>query len=203
MNFENERERNKWKAQPKQWDLLLKAVDQQCCGHIWKFRLMKIRKKSQMESRNIPKIITISSYFSAVLMLYPHNTDAIPHMYWCYPSTILNSLHSTDIIPHSTEQPPQYRCYPSTVLMLSLHMYLCYPPQYCSYPSTVLNSLRSTDSIPPQYWCYPLSTDAFPHSTEQPLQYWWYPLHVLMLSPTALNSLRSTGPTLYGVVMTF
>ena len=49
LNFENERERNKWKAQPKQWYLLLghpylllKAVDHQRCGHM--FQLMKIRK---------------------------------------------------------------------------------------------------------------------------------------------------------------
>ena len=107
-------------------------------------------------------------------MLSPHSTDAIPHMYWCYPSTVLNSLHSTDAIP------PQHWT-ASTVLMLSLHstdvipyMYWCYPPQYCSYPFAVLNSLRSTDAIPLKYWCY---------------------------SPTVLNSLRSTEPMLYGVKM--
>ena len=172
MNFENERERNKWKAQPKQWDLLLghphlslKAVDQQCCGRIWKFRLMKIRKKSQMESRNISKIITISSYFFAVLMLYPTilmlfltRTDAIPPQYWIVftvlmlSPTVLSSLHSTDAIPL------QYWCYPST----------------CTYAIP-----HSTAAIPPQYWTAsavlmlsPTCTDAIPNSTEQPPQYW-------------------------------
>ena len=189
-------------------------------------------------------------------MLSPHSIDAIPpqywiasavltlspHMYWCYPSTVLNSLHNTDATLHSTEQPPQYWTAPTVLNSLHStdatlhstdaipHMYWCYPPQYCSYPpqywiaSTVLTLsshmycsyppqywtastvlmlfLCSTDAIPPQYWCYPpavlmlfpRSTDAIPHSTEQPPQYWCYPPHVL-------NSLRSTEPTLYGVMI--
>ena len=48
------------------------------------------------------KIVTISSYFSGVLMLSP---------------TVLNSLHSTDAIP------PPYWCYPPHVLMLSPYPY--------------------------------------------------------------------------------
>ena len=114
--------------------------------------------------------------------------------------TLQNSLHSTDAIPHSTEQPPQYWRYASTVLILSPHvlmlsptvlmislhstdviphMFWCYPPQYCSYPSAILNSLHSTDAIPHMYCSYPSmvlnsfhSPDAIPHSTEQLPQYW-------------------------------
>ena len=153
-------ERNKWIAQPKQWDLLLahlylllKAVEQRC-GHMQRFRLMKIRKKSWIESRNISKIITILSYFSTVLMLSPtvlmlslHSTE-YPPQYWCYPphllmhpSTVLNNLNSTDAILHSTEQPPQYWCFPSK--------YWCYPPH------VLMLSPCSTAAIPLQYWVAP------------------------------------------------
>ena len=47
-------------------------------------------------------------YLSAVLMLSPHSTDAIPRsteqplQYWCYPPHVLM------LSPCSTEQPPQY-----------------------------------------------------------------------------------------------
>ena len=93
-----------------------------------------------------------------------HSTEASPTctavilpQYWRNPSTVLNTLHSTDviptalmlsptctdIIPHCTEQPPQYWSYPpllmlsplywatSTVLMLS--------PRCTEQTSTVLN----------------------------------------------------------------
>ena len=63
------------------------------------------------------------SYPPHVLMLSHTCTAAIPLQYWCYSSTVLmlsptvlNSLHSTDVIlphvlmlsPHNTEQPLQY-----------------------------------------------------------------------------------------------
>ena len=134
--------------------------------------------------------------------------------YWCYPPHVLMlSLHSTESL-HSTD--------PDPTVLNSLLSTDPIPLQYCSYPSSVLNGLYSIDVLPPhvlqlslrsteqppQYWSYffhctdaiPHSTDAIPHSTEQPLQYWCYPPHVLMPTPTVLNSLRSTEPTLYGVI---
>ena len=134
-------------------------------------------------------------------MLSPTCTDAIPPQYLIASTVlmlslaVLNSLHSADAIP------PQYWCYPPHVLMLS--------------PAVLQLSLHSTDTtptctaaIPPQCWCYsstvlmlfPSSTELLPHSTEQLLQYWCCPPHVLMVSPTVLDSLRSTEPTLYGVI---
>ena len=87
-------------------------------------------------------------------------------------------------LPHCTEYPPQYWCYPPTVLILSPRMYWCYPPN-------VLNTLHSTEAIPPLYWCYPPLYWCYPptvlmlspHCTEQPPQYWRYPPTVLKLSP--------------------
>ena len=125
-----------------------------------------------------------------------------PCMYWCYPSAVLNSIHSPDaavfmlslmLSPTCTDAITlQYCSYPSTVLN-SLQTTDAIPHMYCSYPSAVLNSFRSTDAIPSQDWCYPP-------------QYWYYSSTVLMLSPhwcyapTVLNSLRSTEPTLYGII---
>ena len=92
-----------------------------------------------------------------------HSTDAIRPQYWCYLPTCTDAIS------------PQYCSYPSSVLN-SLHSTVLSPHMYCSYPSAVLNSPRSTDDIPPQYWCYPPAVlMLFPHSTEQPPQYWCYP----------------------------
>ena len=142
---------------------------------------------------------------SAVLMLSPHSipkcTDAIPPQYWIASTVLMLFLHSTYAIPTCTDAIPlQYYSYSSAVLN-SLHSTDAIPHMYCSYPFTVLNSLRSTDDIPLQCWCYP------------PAVLMLFPA-VLMLSPTCtdtippqywtasavLNSLRSTGPTLYGVI---
>ena len=127
-------------------------------------------------------------------------------------STVLNTLHSTDVIPHCTNVIP--------------HTYWCYPPMYW-IPSTVLKvsptilklSPTCTAVIPPQYWIpstvlmlsptvlmlSPTCTDVIPHCTEQPPKYWSYPpLYwatstvlklsptVLMLSPNVLNNLQCT-----------
>ena len=115
-------------------------------------------------------------------------------MYWCYPSTVLNSLHSTDAIP------PQYLCYPPHVLMLSLSSTAAIPLQYWIASTVLTLSPTCTAAIPSQYWkasavlmiflrsadaisrsayVIPRSTDAIPH------MYWYYP-------PTVLNSFRST-----------
>ena len=59
----------------------------------------------------------------AVLMLFP---------------TVLNSLHSTDAILH------MYWCYPLHLLMLSPTFTDAIPPQYWT-ASAVLNSIRSTE----------------------------------------------------------
>ena len=89
-----------------------------------------------------------------VLPLPPHMYCYLPPppQYWRYPSTILNTLHSTDVIPYSTDVIPRH------VLMLSPH---CTepPPQYWSYPSTVLK-------------LSPHNTEASPRCTEQPPMYW-------------------------------
>ena len=125
---------------------------------------------------------------STVLMLSLHSTDVIPTvlmlspcMYWCYPPTVLNNLHSFEGIP------PQFWRYPSTVLKLSLHSTEAIPHMYCCYPPTVLKvSLHSTEYppqywwYPPQYWCYPPAcTDVIP-----PL--YWTTSTILKLSPTVL-----------------
>ena len=47
--------------------------------------------------------------------------DSRSGMYWCYPPTVLNNLHSIEAIP----------------------------PQYWSYPPTVLSNLHSTEAIAP------------------------------------------------------
>ena len=111
---------------------------------------------------------------SAVLMLSLRSTDVIPPQYWCYASAVLMlSLCSTDAIP------PQHWT-ASAVLML--------PPQYwCYSPAVLMLSPRSTDASP-------RSTDAIPRSTDAiPPQYW--------IASTVLNSLRSTEPMLYGVLL--
>ena len=134
-----------------------------------------------------------------------------PHLYWCYPPqvlmlspNVLNTLHSTEAIPHCADiilplywttstvlkVSPQYWSYPPTctavipptVLKVSLHS-TEHPSQYWCYPPTVLML------SPRMYWCYPPtvlnnlhsteaiphSTEAIPHCTEQPPQYWSYP----------------------------
>ena len=62
-----------------------------------------------------------------------------------FPSTVLNTLHGTHDIPHSTQDiPPWYSRYPRTVLKISLHSTQDihhsteHPPQYSRYPSKVL-----------------------------------------------------------------
>ena len=65
-----------------------------------------------------------------VLMLSPTCTDAIPLQYCSYPSAVLSSASIVLMLsPHSTEQPPQY---------------WCYPPQYWTASSVLM--------LPPQYW---------------------------------------------------
>ena len=153
------------------------------------------------------------------LKFFRHCTE-YPPQYWCYPPhvpmlspNVLNTLHSTEAIPHCTDVIPPLYWTTSTVLKLSLtvlklspHMYCCYPPQHWRYPSTVLDTLHSTDVIPHStdvipcmYWCYP--------------QLYWTTSTVLKLSPhstdvirpmhwttsNVLNNLHSTEPTLYGV----
>ena len=103
-------------------------------------------------------------------------------------------------LPHCTEYPPQYWCYPPTVLMLSPACTDVMPPMYW-IPSTVLkvsptvlmlsptvlNNLHSTEGIPPQYWSYsPACTSVIPQSTEGIPPQYWIPSTVLMLSPTVL-----------------
>ena len=102
------------------------------------------------------------------------------------PPTVLNTLHSTDVIPHCTDVIPcMYWCYPpmywipSTVLKLSPSLYWCYPPLYWR-TSTVLKvsptvlklSPTCTAVIPSMYWT----------------------------TSNVLNNLDSTEPTLYGVI---
>ena len=101
---------------------------------------------------------------STVLMLSPnvlntlHSTEAIP-LYWCYPHTVLNNLHSTEATPH------MYCCYPPTVLKVSLHsteyppQYWCYPPQYWCYPPHVLILSPRCTEQPPMYWTNLHSTE--------------------------------------------
>ena len=127
------------------------------CTHIFYWKLLTNSAVDVYESFDWRKFVKslrfqISSYFSALLMLSPNSTDAIPPQYWIAstvlmlshtilmlsPHVLMLSLHSTDAIPHSTEQPPQYWSYPSTVLMLSPHVLMLSP--------TVLQlSLHSTE----------------------------------------------------------
>ena len=129
-----------------------------------------------------------------VLLLSPHSTEGIPPQYWRYPSTVLNSLHSTDVntlhstdvIAHSTDVIPPH------VLMLSPRMYWCYPPLYWTTSTVLKLSPHCTEQPsphcteqPPQHWSYPSTVlKLSPHSTEAILpQYWSYPPTALMLSP--------------------
>ena len=92
--------------------------------------------------------------------------------------TVLNTLHSADVIPHCTDVIPPLYWTTSTVLKVCPHsteaIPTCtavIPPQYWRYPSKVLNTLHSTDVIPPMSWT----------------------------TSNVLNNLHSTEPTLYGV----
>ena len=67
---------------------------------------------------------------STVLMLSPTVLMLSSLMYWCYPPTVLNNLHSTEVIPHSAEAIPH-----STDVI---------PPMYWT-TSNVLNNLHSTE----------------------------------------------------------
>ena len=113
------------------------------------------------------------------------------HMYWCYPSTVLNSLHSTNAIP------PQYLCYPPHVLMLSLSSTAAIPLQYWIASTVLTLSPTCTAAIPSQYWTasavlliFLRSADAIPPQClcYSP-QYWCYPPHVLILSPHSTEQL--------------
>ena len=137
---------------------------------------------------------------STVLKVSPIVLKLFPHMYCCYPPTLLKlSLHSTEGIP--------------TVLKLFPHMYCCYPPHYWNYPSTVLNTAAVLMLSPTVLMLsshvlmlFPTvlnnfhSTEAIPHCNEScppivmravPPQYWCYPSDVL-------NNLQCTEqPPLY------
>ena len=103
----------------------------------------------------------------------PDSTEAIPHMYCSYP-------------PHSTEGiPPQCWCYLPTVLILS--------PTCTNVIPTALNNLHSTEAIPH-------STEAITHSTDVTPMYWttstWalnqrYMGWVSLNSPLAFSQLAS------------
>ena len=162
-----------------------------------------------MLSPNVLNTLHSTEAIPHCIDVIPHSTEGIPHMYCCYPPTALKvSLHSTESIPTVLKQ--HWR-YPSTVLN-TLHntdvitTVLMLSPASTTLSLTVLNNLHSTESIPTvlklssncteqpqQYWSYPHSTEANPHSTEA------IPT-VLMLSPDVLNNLRSTEPMLYGVI---
>ena len=153
---------------------------------------------------------------------YPPQYWSYPPLYWCYPPTVLNNLHSTEGIPHSTEAipphvlllsphstegiPPQYWI-PSTVLMLSPTVLMLSPHVLMLSPHCTEPPLQYW-SYPPQYWSYPPtvlnnlhSTEAIPHSTEAiphstdviPPMYW--------TTSNVLNNLHSTEPTLCGVIL--
>ena len=94
-------------------------------------------------------------YSSTVLMLFPTCTDALLPHYWCYPSAVLNCLCSTDAILHMyCSYPPQHWT-ASAVLILSLHSTDAMPrsteqpPQYWRCTDTIpmqyWNSLCSTE----------------------------------------------------------
>ena len=154
-------------------------------------------------------------------MLFPHVLNTLHSILF---STVVNNLHSTEGIPHSTQA--------------ISHMYCCYAPhssegtlpQYWRYPPTVLKvPSHSTEGTLPQYWGYPPkywvfhstdvipactevvshSTEAIPHCTEQALQYWSYPPQYWCYPPNVLNNLQctesvhSTEVTLYGVEFEF
>ena len=183
-------------------------------------------------------ISTVLTSLSTVLMFSPnspeanpHCTEGIPPLYWRYPPTVLNTLHSTDVIPlhvlkvspQCTEYPPQYWSYPPTVLMLSPtvlilspHMYWFYPPYVLMLSPTVLNNPHSTEAVlhsneaiphcteqPPQYWSYPPQDWSYPPRA----QYWCYPPRCTEQPPlywttsTVRNNLHSTKLTLYGVII--
>ena len=105
--------------------------------------------------------------FSLLLMANMLKLKFFPHMYWSYSSTVLNTLHSTEAIPHCTalmlflhcsKQPPQYWSYPPTALKLS---------------PTVVSNLHSTEDIPQKYRSYPpIVLMLSSRCTEQPPQYW-------------------------------
>ena len=119
-----------------------------------------------------------------------------PPQYWCYPSTVLNSLCSTDAIPHSTYAiPHMYWCYPSTVLVASTVLMLS--PNYWTASTVLMLSLHSTDVIPPHVLQLSL------HSTEQPPQYWCYSSTVLTLSPRSTDAIPPQYWTASAVLMLF
>ena len=111
--------------------------------------------------------------FSPTVLNTLHSTDVIPPLYCCYPSACIN------VIPQCTEYPPQYWSYPQ--------LYWCYPPLYWTTSKVLKVSPTVLKLTPHMYCCYPP-------------QYWRYPSTVLMLSPrmywcyplTVLNNLQCT-----------
>ena len=109
-------------------------------------------------------------------------------------STVLNNLHSTDIIlPHVLKVSPMYWI-PSRVLKLSPIALMLFPTVLKLSSTFTAVIPHSTQGIPPQYWIpstvlmlSPACTDGIPHCTEQPPSYpppyWSYPPTVLMLLP--------------------
>ena len=129
--------------------------------------------------------------FSPTVLNTLHSTDVIPTVLMLSPTCTdvipqcTEYLHCTDVIPHCIEQPPQYWRYPHSTEAIPPHVLLLSP--------TVLKvSLHSTEyppqcwCYPPQYWCYPPAcTDVIP-------SLYWTTSTVLKLSPTVLNNLHST-----------
>ena len=68
----------------------------------------------------------------------PHSTQGISTCTAVTPTVLKVSIHSTDVIPHCTEQPPQYWSYP--------HSTDAVPPMYWT-ASNVLNNLHCTEPI--------------------------------------------------------
>ncbi len=103
-----------------------------------------------------------------MLVLQLHKAEQ-PQLYFMQcPSSIMLSLHFTDVIPPQywaafavaalNVLPPQVLCYPFTVLMISIHsteetlLYRSYPPQLSCHPSNCteqppLHSILSPASI--------------------------------------------------------
>ncbi len=78
--------------------------------------------------------ISIVGITFTLLIVYPHNTDGIPHS-----PIVLNILHSTVSIPHSTEGIPHSTDGIPSVLNIL--------PSTDGIP-TVLSPLKCTDNIP-------------------------------------------------------
>ena len=104
---------------------------------------------------------------------YPHCTDLSPLRVLMLSPNVLNTLHSTEAIPHCIDVIP-------TVLKVSPTCTAVILPQHWRYPSTVLNLSpqywSSTEGIPPQYWIPSTMLMLSP-------QYWCYLLHVLPYPP--------------------